>query len=484
MSPFPLEMRNVPTALERIRAAVGPGGWLERPEEIAPYLTDFRALYRGRTPLVVLPATTRDVSTVVRICNEHGVGVVPQGGNTSYCGGATPDESGTQIVLALRRLNRIRDIAPLDYAITVEAGCVLSQVQAAAEACGRLFPLSLGSEGSCQIGGNLATNAGGTAVLRYGMMRDLVLGLEVVLADGRVLDGLKTLRKDNSGYDLRNLFIGSEGTLGVITAACLRLFPRPLDHATAIVAVRDPAAAVELLAALRATSGDAVSSMELIPRLAVELTAQHIAGVTDPFERRHEWYLLVELTSSRTDSRLAELLEQCLAEAVTRGEVLDAALATSLRQREAMWRMRETIPEAQRLAGASIKHDISLPISALADFIQRGAFWIAARVPHGQLIAYGHLGDGNLHFNVQQRPGTNTAEFLAGADAIHRALHDLVAEYRGSFSAEHGIGQLKIGDLERYKDAVSLEVMRELKRALDPRGILNPGKVLRGPDSA
>jgi len=466
-------------ALEKMRAAVGPAGWLDQPVDLEPYVADFRGLFRGRTPLVILPASTREVAAVMRVCNEHGIGVVPHGGNTSYCGGATPDDSGTQIVLAMKRLNRIREVEPLDYSITVEAGCVLAQVQAAADVHERLFPLSLGSEGSCQIGGNLSTNAGGTAVLRYGTMRDLVLGLEVVLADGRVLDGLRSLRKDNSGYDLRHLFIGSEGTLGIITAACLKLFPKAIDTATAIAAVRNPAAAIDLLATLRAASGDAVTTFELIPRLAVDLTAEHISGVTDPFGQRFAWYVLIELTSSHAKSGLTTTLEECLADESSGGAVLDAVLASSLRQRESMWRLRETIPEAQRHAGASIKHDISVPISAIADFIQRGAFWIAARVPDGELIAYGHLGDGNLHFNIQQRPGTDTAAFLARADTIHRAIHDLAAEYRGSFSAEHGIGQLKLDELVRYKDPASVEVMHQLKRALDPKGILNPGKVLR-----
>jgi D-lactate dehydrogenase (cytochrome) len=466
-------------ALEKIRAAVGPGGVLERAPDVESYLKDFRGLFRGQAALVVLPRSTAEVAAVLAICNEHGIGVVPHGGNTSYCGGATPDASGAQIVLALKRMNRVRRVEPLDFAITVEAGCVLRQVQEAAEAVDRLFPLSLGSEGSCQIGGNLATNAGGTAVLRYGMMRDLVLGLEVVLADGRVLDGLKNLRKDNTGYDLRNLFVGSEGTLGIITAACLRLFPKPLEHATAIAAVRDPGAAVEVLSALRAGSGDTVTTFELIPRLAVELTTRHIAGVSDPFAERYDWYVLIELTSSRAASGLAEALEERLTEAARAGEVLDAIIASSVRQRQAMWRMRETIPEAQRHAGASIKHDVSVPVSSIAEFIRQGSQWIEANVPDGQLIAYGHLGDGNLHFNIQQRPGASAESFLPRTDPAHRAIHDLVASHGGSFSAEHGIGQLKLAELERYKDEISLEVMRALKRALDPRGILNPGKVLR-----
>jgi FAD/FMN-containing dehydrogenase len=466
-------------ALERLRAIVGSAGWLDQPADVAPYSVDFRGLFHGRTPLVVLPASTREVAALLSICNESGIGVVPHGGNTGYCGAATPDDSATQIVLAMKRLNRIREIASLDNTMTVEAGCVLAQLHAAAEAHERQFPLRLGSEGSCQIGGNLATNAGGTAVLRYGMVRDLVLGLEVVLADGRVLDGLGKLRKDNSGYDLRNLFIGSEGTLGIITAACLKLFPTPAETATAMVAVRDPAAAIDLLTALRAASGDTVTTFELIPRLAVDLTTRHISGISDPFAQRFEWQVLIELTSSRANSGLAAALEECLARESANGGVLDAVLATSERQRQSMWRLRESIPEAQRHAGASIKHDVSVPISAIADFIQRAAFWIAARVPDGELIAYGHLGDGNLHFNIQQRLGTDANAFLGRAEAIHRAVYDLAAEYHGSFSAEHGIGQLKLDELLRYKDPVSIDLMRTLKHALDPKGILNPGKVLR-----
>ena len=467
------------TVLSALKSAVSAGGVIEQAEQLEPFVHDFRGHFTGRTPLVVLPASTAEVASVVRICAEHRIGLVPHGGNTSYCGGATPDASGAQIVLALKRMQRIRKVEPLDYTITVESGCLLADVQRAAEAVDRLFPLSLGSEGSCQIGGNLSTNAGGTAVLRYGMMRDLVLGLEVVLADGRVLDVLRDLRKDNTGYDLRHLFIGSEGTLGVITAACLKLFPKPAEIATAIVAVRDPTAAVEVLASMRASSGDAVTTFELIPGLAVDLTTRHISGVSDPLGRRHEWYVLVELTSSRPESGLASALETALAKGIDSGLVLDAALASSLRQREALWRMRESIPEAQRHAGGSIKHDVSLPISTIAEFIQRGSEWIATHVPDGQLIAYGHLGDGNLHFNIQQREGADLEAFLSRTSVVQRSIHDLVAEMRGSFSAEHGIGQLKVGELERYKDPVALALMHELKRTLDPLGILNPGKVLR-----
>jgi len=463
------------SALEALKAVVGSGGYLERTPDVDLYLVDFRRLYRGRSPLVLLPANTAEVANIVRICAEHGIGIVPHGGNTSYCGGATPDESGTQIVLALKRLDRVRKVEPLEYAITVEAGCTLTHVQHTAEQAGRLFPLSLGSEGSCQIGGNIATNAGGTAVLRYGMMRDLVLGLEVVLPDGQAIDTLSPLRKDNRGYRLQELFIGSEGTLGIITAACLKLFPLPVERLTAIAAVNDPAAAVELLARLRGASGDAVSTFELLPRIAVELTGRHIDGVRDPFDRAYPWYVLIELSSSRAGSGLDAALEQALADDSL---VLDAAIAATVQQRNAMWRMRESVPEAQRHAGASIKHDVSVPVTAIDGFTRRAGAWVQAQVPEGELIAYGHLGDGNLHFNIQQRAGTDVAAFLARAPEIHRAIYDLVAEHGGSFSAEHGVGRLKTAELERYKSAAELALMRSIKQALDPKGILNPGKIL------
>jgi FAD/FMN-containing dehydrogenase len=472
------------SVLGALRAVVGAAGYIDRSPGIDPYLVDFRHLYRGQSPLVLLPANTEEVARIVRICAEHGVGIVPHGGNTGYCGGATPDESGTQIVLALKRLSRIRKLEPLEHAITVEAGCVLAQVQTAAEQAERFFPLSLGSEGSCQIGGVLATNAGGTAVLRYGMMRDLTLGLEVVLADGQVLDGLKSLRKDNSGYDLKDLFIGSEGTLGIITAACLKLFPLPHDKATAMAAVPDPAAAVELLGRLRAASGDALSAFELIPRLGIELTTRHISGAGDPFDRAYDWYVLIEIVASRAGSGVDTLLEDALADSARNGWVHDAVLTSNLQQRKTLWRLRETIPEAQRLAGASIKHDLSVPITSIPEFVRRATDWVNTHVPEGEVLAYGHLGDGNLHFNIQQRPGADAASFLKRAPAIHDAVYPLVAEYRGSFSAEHGIGRLKIPELLRYKSAPEIAVMRAIKRTLDPQGILNPGKVLNiGPAS-
>ncbi len=469
---------NVAAAVERIRRRLGPAACLEAPQDVAPFIVDFRGLYRGATPLVACPASTADVAAVLATCNELGVAVVPHGGNTSYCGGATPGEFGDEIVLSLRRMNRVREVDPDNFSISVEAGCLLADVQAAAEAVDRFFPLSLGSEGSCQIGGNLSTNAGGLNAVRYGVTRELALGLEVVLADGRVIDGLTSLRKDNTGYDLRDLFIGAEGTLGVITAASLKLFPRPRTVETAFLAVPDIGAAVQLLARLRAATGDGVTSFEFLPRIAVELTAHHVPGVTDPLQRPYESYVLCEISTAREDPALRGLLEESLEQAMTDDIVLDAVLAQSLAQRAALWKLRESVPEAQRAEGASIKHDVSVPIAALPRFMAEASAAVLALVPNGRMVAYGHVGDGNLHFNVSVPLGGDAELFMAHAPAIHEAVHAIVRQYRGSISAEHGIGRLKRADLARFKGAVDLDVMRVIKHALDPNGILNPGKVL------
>jgi FAD/FMN-containing dehydrogenase len=469
---------SVAAAVELIRRRLGPGACLEAPADVAPYLVDFRGLYRGATPLVACPASTADVAAVLAICNELRVGVVPHGGNTSYCGGATPGADGEEIVLSLRRLDRVREVDADNFSMTVEAGCLLADVQAAAEAADRYFPLSLGSEGSCQLGGNLSTNAGGLNALRYGVARELVLGLEVVLADGRLIDGLSSLRKDNTGYDLRDLFIGAEGTLGVITAASLKLHPRPRTLETAFLAVPDLAAAVTLLARLRTATGDGVTSFEFLPRIALELAARHIPGVADPFERPHPGYVLCEVSTSRVDPALRGLLEDALADAIASGLVLDAILAETLAQRGAFWRLRESVPEAQRAEGASIKHDVAVPVTSLPRFAAEASAAVLALVPQGRLVAYGHVGDGNLHFNVSVPPGGDPAQFMDCAPAIHAAVHALVRAHRGSISAEHGIGRLKREELGRFKGAVDLDVMRAIKRALDPNGILNPGKVL------
>jgi len=458
---------------------LGPGGVLTDAADVEPYLTDHRHLYHGRALGVAVPRTVEQVSRLLAHCNDNRIGVVPHAGNTSYCGGATPDESGQQLVLSLKRLNKVRSIDPLNYSLIAEAGCILADVQRAADNAERLFPLSLGSEGTCQIGGNLSTNAGGTSVLRYGMMRDLVLGLEVVLADGRILSTLGALRKDNTGYDIKSLFLGAEGTLGVITAASLKLFSKVRSTATAFAAVASVEAAVELLANLREASGDRISSFELIPRIGIDLTAQHIPGVREPLKQKYEWHVLCEVTTSRASEDLNELLTDALATAYESNLVLDAVVAQNDREREALWKIRETIPEAQRIDGASLKHDISLPITSLAKFVATAGDWIRANVPDGRLVAYGHVGDGNLHFNLNQTPGSSRETFLAREASIRRVMHDMVRDSGGSFSAEHGIGRLKVDELERYASPVELDLMKAVKHAFDPNGILNPGKVLR-----
>jgi FAD/FMN-containing dehydrogenase len=460
-----------------LRALIGADGVLTEGADSAPYLVDHRQLYRGRALAVALPRTLEQVAQLVRWCNAHRLGLVPQGGNTSYCGGATPDDSGRQLLLSLRRLNRIRAIDADNFSITVEAGCVLASVQQAADALERFFPLSLGSEGSCQIGGNLATNAGGLNVVRYGMARDLVLGIEAVLPDGQVFDGLKSLRKDNTGYDLKSLLVGSEGTLGVITAATLKLWPKMRSSATAFVALGRPEDALRLLGLLRARAGERLSSFELLPRIAIELAARHVSGITDPLTTVYPWYILCELTSA-ADEPLSELLEQILADAAEQSLLLDAALATSERVRADFWRLRESVPEAQRQAGSSLKHDISVPVAALPQFIREASLWVQAHVRDGVLVCYGHAGDGNLHFNLSCIERERSEAFLAQEPQIRRAIHDLVAKFAGSISAEHGIGRLKREELQRYASPAALGAMRAIKQALDPNGIMNPGKLL------
>jgi FAD/FMN-containing dehydrogenase len=462
---------------ESLRQAVGPGVLLEDAAAAAPMLTDHHRRYRGQALAVALPRNVEEVSKLLAWCNAHRIGVVPQGGNTGYCGGATPDDSGRQVVVGLARLNRVRSIDAANFSLTVEAGCTLAAVQQAAAAAGRCFPLELGSAGSCQIGGNLATNAGGLNVLRFGMARELTLGIEAVLADGRVLQRLRSLRKDNSGYDLRGLLVGSEGTLGIITAATLKLWPQLRSTATALVAVPDVAAAVALLAALRTAAGERINCFELLPRSALELAQRHLEGISDPFAARHEWYVLCELRSFAIEP-LGELLAGALAEAEAAGLLRDALLCANERQRAQLWRLREQIPEAQRRAGPSLKHDIAVPVARLAEFVSAAAAWVASAAPLGTLVAYGHAGDGNLHFNISFPAATPAADVAAQEPAIRRAIHDLVAAHGGSFSAEHGIGQLKVAELQRYGTPVELAIMREIKRALDPNGIMNPGKVL------
>jgi D-lactate dehydrogenase (cytochrome) len=464
--------------LQRIAVVVGPKGIIIDPADMAPFLIDQRKAYEGRTPMIVRPASTEETASIVRLCHESGTAIVPQGGNTGLCGAATPHRDGSEILLSMTRMNRVRAIDPLNYTITVEAGVILLDVQKHAAEADRLFPLSLGGEGTARIGGNLSTNAGGTGVLRYGNARELVLGLEVVLPDGRIWDGLSALRKDNTGYDLKQLFVGAEGTLGVITAAVLKLFPKPKDIQTAFCAVRDPAAALAILGRARAASDDRVTAFEWMARMGVGFAVKHIPGVRDPLSKVYDEYLLIELTSGHDDGSLRAVLERILADAMERGEVLDAAIAESRGQAKDFWKIRETIPEAQTYEGASAKHDVSVPVSSVPEFLRRANAAVSAAVPGLRICAFGHAGDGNLHYNLSRPdPGSDDA-FKARYGELNRIVHDIAADLRGSISAEHGIGQLKRGELLRYKNPVAIELMRALKATLDPRGIMNPGKVL------
>lgn len=456
---------------------MGTAGVIVDPGDMAAYLREPREAFFGRAPCVVKPRSAREVASVLALCNEAGVGVVPQGGNTGLVGGQTPDESGAQIVLSLQKLDKIREIDPASDTMTVEAGAILVNVQAAAEAVGRYFPLSLAAEGSCTIGGNLATNAGGVHVIAYGATRDLALGLEVALADGRLLSGLSKLRKDNTGYDLAHLFIGSEGTLGIITAATLKLFPLPRSRATAFVGLADPRAALKLLTLAKARAGSALVAFELIPRIGVEFTTRHIAGVRDPLAGAHGWYVLMELASP-AESGVEDQLTELLGEAMEQGIAEDAALAATLEQRAGLWKLRETMPEAQKPEGVSIKHDVSVPLESIPDFLAEASALVAVHAPGARPTPFGHMGDGNIHYNISQPEGADRVAFLARREEINALVHGLVTKYAGSVSAEHGIGALKRDLLRKVKDPVALELMRAIKSALDPKGILNPGKLL------
>ncbi|MEL7449642.1 MAG: FAD-binding oxidoreductase [Pseudomonadota bacterium] len=475
----PVSRSKADSTLNAIREAVGPEGVIDDPEVRAPLLVDHRALYHGDAALVVRPANTAEAARVVALCADAGIAIVPQGGNTGYCGGATPDASGTQVLLNLSRMNAVRSVDPVNYSMELEAGVVLATAQQAAADASLLFPLSLGSEGSCQVGGNLASNAGGTAVLRYGNVRDMVMGLEVVLPDGRVWNGLRQLRKDNAGYDLKQLFVGSEGTLGIITAAVLKLFPRPAASATAFVAVPTPQAACELLARARALSGDAVTSFEYLPALALDLVVQNIDDTRMPLDARAAHYALIELSTASDAEAVGELVQRLLASAMEAGEVEDGVVAQSGQQADALWRLRENVPAAQRAVGNSLKHDISVPVSRIAGFLEESSDAVRAIVPDVRLCTYGHIGDGNLHFNLLPPEGESLERFIAShGEALSDAVYDLVQRYQGSVCAEHGVGQLKRDLLATHADPVALELMRSVKKAIDPQGIMNPGKVL------
>ncbi len=465
-------------ALASIREAVGPAGVVDDAADRDAYLVDERRLYRGEAALIVRPANTAEVARVLTICHAAGLGVVPQGGNTGYCGGATPDDASNQVLVVMDRMNRVRQVDPVGFTMVAEAGVVLARAQAAAADHELLFPLSMGSEGSCQIGGTLATNAGGLAVLKYGTARDLVLGLEVVLPDGRVVDTLTSLRKDNTGYDLKSLFMGAEGTLGIITAAVLKLFPAPRSRQTALLAVADADAACRLLGRARRESGDQVTSFEYIARSSLELVLDYVDGTSDPFDQPYDHYVLVELSGAQSEQALRDITEAVLMRGLEDGDIVDGIIAESGQQRDRLWRLRESIPEAEKHDGGSVKHDVSVAIDRIPEYLARAPGVLAA-AGEFRLSVFGHIGDGNLHYNVLAPAGTDAADFRRErGEAVSTAVHDLAVAMGGSFSAEHGVGKLKKAALAAYKDPVALDVMRSVKAALDPDGRMNPGKVL------
>lgn len=456
---------------------VGAAHVLTAPGDQAGYLREWRDRYVGKAAAVVRPGSTDEVSRVLAVANAHGIGVVPQGGNTGLVGGQIPSERGDQIVLSLSRMKAVRAVDAAGGTMTVDAGVTLRDVQIAAENIDRLFPLSLAAEGTAQIGGVLATNAGGTAVLAYGNARQLCLGLEVVLADGRIWHGLRTLKKDNTGYDLRDLMIGSEGTLGIITAAALKLFPLPREYATAVVALESPQSALKFFRLAEQRCGSALTAFEFWSRLVMEFGVSYMPNTRDPLSGASPWYALVEISGGGTTST-AMLLEQLLADALQDGLIRDATIAASQAQRLDFWRLRESFSEAQKGAGGSIKHDVSVPVAGIPEFIAKAASLAERICPGARPVPFGHFGDGNLHYNVSQPVGMDKARYLALWDAMSNAIHGLVSELGGSISAEHGIGQMKRGALEQHKSAVELDMMRTIKAGLDPKGILNPGKVL------
>ncbi|MFN3319233.1 MAG: FAD-binding oxidoreductase [Allorhizobium sp.] len=466
---------------ERLRAfvdIVGEANALTSAHDIKPYLTENRGLYHGASPLVLKPGSTQEVSAILKLASETGTSIVPVSGRTGLVGGQVPREDGHDVLLSLERMNRIREVDPVADVIVADGGAILADVQKAAEAHDRLFPLSLGSEGSCRIGGNLATNAGGTAVLAYGNMRQLCLGLEVVLPTGEVWDGLRRLKKDNSGYALRDLFIGAEGTLGVITGAVLKMVPRPRGRQVAYVGLASPDAALALFEKASQRCGSALTGFELMPRIGIEFTTKHIPGVRDPLASIHPWYALVDVSTSDSAEAADTMMHELLAEAHEAGLVSDAAIASSIAQQDAFWHLRESMSEAQRPEGGSIKHDVSVPISRIPAFLAEADAAVHALMPDARICAFGHLGDGNIHYNISQPVGADKAAFIARWREVNAVVHAVVHKHTGSISAEHGVGQLKRDELAANRPAIETELMRRIKQAFDPAGIMNPGKVI------
>jgi FAD/FMN-containing dehydrogenase len=464
--------------IDRLTSLLGPAGVLTGEADTAAYAEDWRRLYRGRARAVLRPASTADLAAAVRACAEAGVRIVPQGGNTSMVGGAVPAEDGSEVVLSLSRMNRVRDVDPVDMTLTIEAGATLKAAQDAAEAAGCLLPLSIGSEGSAQVGGILSTNAGGNNTVRYGNARDLVLGLEVVLPDGSVWEGLRRLRKDNTGYCLRQLFVGAEGTLGIIAAAVLKLVPRPAETEVALCSVASAEAALALFTRFQRNDAAAIQAFEYMSGLGMDFVLRHIPGAALPLAGRADHYALVELATPRQDAGLRAAMETILEAALEAGEVQDAAIAASAAQRAAIWRLREEHSEAQKREGASVKNDVSVPVSRVPEFIRLAAEACEALMPGIRAVPFGHMGDGNIHFNLEQPPGMDPAAFLAHDHDIMDAVNEVVRALGGSFSAEHGIGRLKTYMMPGWRGGAELELMRRIKAAIDPQGLMNPGKLL------
>jgi FAD/FMN-containing dehydrogenase len=478
MTPPPEPKPPSQDTIDALVRIVGEEHAIRDAEAMTPYLVEWRDRYRGKAALVLKPGETEEVSAILEHANATRTAIVPQGGNTGLVGGQIPFETGHEVVVSLERLNRVRDIDLASNTMTVEAGLVLALAQQVAASAGRLFPLSLASEGSCQIGGVLATNAGGTAVLAYGSARDLALGLEVVLADGRVWNGLKSLRKDNSGYDLKDLFIGSEGTLGIITAAVLRLFPKPAEILTCMAAMSALESAPAFFARVLERAGPMLTAFEIMPRIGVDFVLRHGSGVRDPFPSPYPWYVLFELTSPFEGDGLRRLAETLLNEGIETGEIDNAVIASSLTQAAELWRLRELMSEVQKEEGGSIKHDVAVPVARVPELVARANQLVELMIPGARPVPFGHLGDGNIHYNVSQPLGMDRSIFLSSWETLNAAVHEIVPDLGGSISAEHGIGRLKRDLLPHAKQPLELELMRKIKSAFDPNRILNPGKLL------
>ncbi|WP_305984245.1 FAD-binding oxidoreductase [Roseibium sp. MMSF_3544] len=463
---------------DRFAEMIGAANVLTNPDEQAPFLTEWRDLYQGVTPMVLRPGSTEEVSTVMAYAYKQGLKIVPQGGNTGLVGGQIPQETGDEIVLSLSRLNTVRSVDPAGFTITVEAGVILETLQNEADKVDRLFPLSLGAQGSCQIGGNISTNAGGTAVLAYGNTRDLVLGLEVVLPSGEIWNGLRTLRKDNTGYDLKQLFIGAEGTLGIITAASLKLFPKPKKLEAAFIGLPTPQDALKLFTMAKAQAGPVLTGFEIMPRVGLEFCLKHLEGARDPLEGVHPWYILMELSSGSEAFPIRDLMETILGQAFEDGLIEDAAFAQNLSQVHDFWHLRHGMSEVQKPEGGSIKHDVSVPVAAIPEFLDVAMAAVQDFVPGCRPVPFGHIGDGNIHFNVSQPVVADKDAYLAKWDEMNAIVHGIVADFGGSISAEHGIGRLKRTLLKDVKSDIEMDLMQRIKVALDPKGLLNPGRVL------